>query len=81
MRIRVLHHDHCFDGAASAAFFSRFPWLLCNIVGGILAAFLSGVFQNELEQMLALALFVPVVLGLAESVSIQSVSLTLQILH
>src|ERR1051325_1493970 len=24
MRIRVLYHDHCFDGAASAAFFSRF---------------------------------------------------------
>jgi hypothetical protein len=24
MRVRVLHHDHCFDGAASAAFFSRF---------------------------------------------------------
>ncbi|HEY7390562.1 MAG TPA: phosphoesterase, partial [Bryobacteraceae bacterium] len=21
---RVLYHDHCFDGAASAAFFSRF---------------------------------------------------------
>ena len=24
MKVRVLHHDHCFDGAASAAFFSRF---------------------------------------------------------
>lgn len=24
MRIRVLYHGHCFDGAASAAFFSRF---------------------------------------------------------
>src|SRR6202162_6122747 len=24
MRIRVLYHDHCFDGAASAAIFSRF---------------------------------------------------------
>jgi hypothetical protein len=24
MRIRVLYHDHCFDGAASAAFFTRF---------------------------------------------------------
>jgi len=23
MRIRILYHDHCFDGAASAAFFSR----------------------------------------------------------
>jgi hypothetical protein len=24
MRVRVLYHDHCFDGAASAAFFTRF---------------------------------------------------------
>ncbi|MGC4052109.1 MAG: phosphoesterase [Paludibaculum sp.] len=24
MKLRVLYHDHCFDGAASAAFFSRF---------------------------------------------------------
>src|SRR5258706_12861803 len=24
MRLRILYHDHCFDGAASAAFFSRF---------------------------------------------------------
>jgi magnesium transporter len=63
------------------AFRSRFPWLICNIVGGILAAFISGIFQAELERVVALALFVPVVLGLAESVSIQSVSLTLQMLH
>ncbi len=64
-----------------AAFRSRFPWLICNIVGGILAAFISGIFEAELERVVALALFVPVVLGLAESVSIQSVSLTLQVLH
>ena len=24
MRVRVLHHDHCFDGAASAAYVTRF---------------------------------------------------------
>ena len=24
MRIRILYHDHCFDGAASAAYFTRF---------------------------------------------------------
>jgi len=24
MQVRILYHDHCFDGAASAAFFSRF---------------------------------------------------------
>ncbi|HTQ40506.1 MAG TPA: magnesium transporter [Pirellulales bacterium] len=64
-----------------AAFRSRFPWLICNIVGGIAAAFISGIFQAELERVVALAMFVPVVLGLSESVSIQSVSLTLQWLH
>lgn len=60
------------------AFRSRFPWLLANIGGGILAAFLSGVFEAELQKAVALALFIPVVLALAESVSIQSVSLALQ---
>jgi magnesium transporter len=63
------------------SFRKRFPWLLCNISGGILAALLSGVFQAELERVVALALFIPVVLALAESVSIQSVSLTLETLR
>ncbi|MGE5194156.1 MAG: magnesium transporter [Deltaproteobacteria bacterium] len=63
------------------AFRIRFPWLLCNIGGGILAAFLSGVYEAELKKVVALALFVPVVLALAESVAIQSVSLALQLLH
>jgi magnesium transporter len=69
------------QASAVAAFRSRFPWLLCNIGGGIAAAFLSGLFQAELERVVAIALFIPVVLALAESVSIQSVSLALQIMH
>jgi magnesium transporter len=63
------------------AFRHRFPWLGCNLAAGILAAFLSGVFQEELERAVALAFFIPVVLNLAESVSSQSVSLSLQALH
>jgi magnesium transporter len=62
-------------------FRGRFPWLLCNISGGIAAAFLAGIFRMELEKKVALALFIPVVLALAESVSIQSVSLALQLLR
>ncbi|WP_207399042.1 magnesium transporter [Bremerella alba] len=65
----------------SVAFKSRFPWLLTNILGGVLAAFISGIFQAELQEVVALALFIPVVLALAESVSIQSVSLALQALR
>lgn len=64
-----------------SAFRSRFPWLMCNVSGGVISAFLMGIFQVEIERIVALALFVPVVLALAESVSIQSLSLTLQLLH
>ncbi len=56
----------------------RFPWLATNIVAGIAAAFLAGFYEDQLEKVVALALFIPVVLALAESVSIQSVSLVLQ---
>jgi len=38
-------------------------------------------FEAELERVVSLALFIPVVLALAESVSIQSVSLSLQVLQ
>jgi magnesium transporter len=64
-----------------ASFRNRFPWLLCSIAVGILAAFLTGLFEAELQRLVALALFIPVVLALAESVSIQSVSLALQVLR
>lgn len=64
-----------------AGFASRFPWLLCNIGGGIVAAVLSRAFEPLLGKVVALALFVPVVLGLSESVAIQSVTLALHVLH
>jgi magnesium transporter len=63
------------------AFRRRFPWLGCNLAAGILAAFLAGIYHDALDHVVALAFFIPVVLNLAESVSTQSVSLTLQVLH
>ncbi len=60
------------------AFRGRFPWLLCNVAGGTLAAVLAGLYEDVLNWNHAvLALFIPVVLALAESVAIQSVTLTL----
>jgi magnesium transporter len=63
------------------AFRDRAPWLGCNLTAGILAAFLSGLYQHELNKVVELAFFIPVVLNLAESVSSQSVSLALHWLH
>lgn len=66
---------------AASGFLDRFPWLLSNIAGGLLCALLLGRYESLLEAAITLALFVPVILALAESVSIQSTTLTLQALH
>jgi len=73
-----VHLDDAKPTSPAVAFGNRFPWLLANIAGGLVAAFITGVFEAELQKAVALALFVPVVLALAESVSIQSVSLALR---
>ena len=59
----------------------RFPWLLATIASGMACAALSGVFARTLSEMLILAFFLPLVLGLGESVSIQSMALTIQALR
>jgi magnesium transporter len=75
---------HLTDGRQDTPLFAfrrRFPWLGCNLAAGILAAFLSGLYETVLGQVVVLTFFIPVVLNLAESVSSQSVSLSLQALH
>ncbi len=62
------------------SFRRRFPWLLCNVGGGLLAAVLAYVYE-DVATLAVLTPFIPIVLALAESVSIQSVSLALQTLH
>jgi magnesium transporter len=73
--------DGARDRSPLGSFRRRFPWLGCNLAAGILAAFLSSAYKDELNRVVALAFFIPVVLNLAESVSSQSVSLALQVLH
>ena len=60
------------------AFRDRFPWLLCNIAGGLIAAFIASRYEHLLRQVVVLALFIPIVLALAESVSMQALTLTMQ---
>ena len=65
-------------GTPWTSYLDRFPWLLSNISGGLLCAFIASQFEELLQQVVVLALFIPVVLALAESVSMQSATLTLQ---
>ena len=59
----------------------RFPWLMCNVAGGTACALLCGRYEAFLQSVIVLAMFVPVVLALAESVSMQSLTLSLAALH
>jgi magnesium transporter len=61
-------------------FRGRFPWLLCNISSGIICAFIASHFELLISQVAVLAMFITVVLAISESVSIQSMTLTLQVL-
>jgi magnesium transporter len=63
------------------AFRFRFPWLLASIGGGVLCALLVGAFEMTLAKSIVLAFFLALVLGLGESVSIQSMTLTIQALR
>ena len=64
-----------------SGFRDRFPWLMCNVGGGLMCALLASRYEQLLATFVILSLFVPVVLALGESVSIQTLTLTLQALH
>jgi len=59
----------------------RFPWLIVTILSGTTCAVVSGFFENTLKEMIVLAFFMPLVLGLGESVSMQSMALAFQALR
>ena len=63
------------------AFRYRFPWLLATIASGTTCAILAGAYEATLAQSLVLAFFMTLVLGLGESVSIQSMTLAIHTLR
>jgi magnesium transporter len=66
--------------SALSDFKGRFPWLFCNISSGIICAFIASRYELLIRELAILAMFITVVLAIAESVSIQSMTLTLQVL-
>jgi magnesium transporter len=69
------------DASPWRSFRYRFPWLTATIVAGTVCAFLAGRFETTLAHSLVIAFFLTMVLGLNESVSTQSMSVTIQALR
>ena len=69
------------DASPVRAFRFRFPWLLATIGSGTICALLASAYELTLAKSIVLAFFLTLVLGLAESVSIQSMTMTIQALR
>ncbi len=63
------------------AFRFRFPWLLATIGSGTVCALLASHYEVTLARSIVLTFFLTMVLGLAESVSVQSMTVTIQALR
>tara|TARA_B100000287_G_C20632572_1_gene780428 strand:+ start:203 stop:1573 length:1371 start_codon:yes stop_codon:yes gene_type:complete len=51
---------------------TRLPWLFASWIGGVVAASLIGIFEHMLENIIALAAFIPVILGMGGNIATQS---------
>lgn len=53
---------------------TRAPWMFCNMIGGLLCAVISNFYEVVLLKAIVLAMFIPLVLALSESISMQSMT-------
>jgi magnesium transporter len=51
---------------------ARLPWLFASWIGGIVAASIIGTFEHLLESIIALAAFIPVIIGMGGNIGTQS---------
>jgi magnesium transporter len=75
------HLEQIRGASAWRIFRFRFPWLLVTVTGGTVSAILAGFFEATLARSLVLAFFLTMVLALNESVSMQSMSVTIHALR
>lgn len=51
---------------------TRAPWLFASWIGGVMAMLIIGAFEHELSKVIALASFIPVVIGMGGNIATQS---------
>ena len=69
------------DASPVRAFRFRIMWLLATIASGTVCALLASAYEGTLAKTLVLAFFLTLVLGLGESVSTQTMTVTIQALR
>lgn len=57
---------------------ARLPWLVIGLIGGLVGAQFIGFFEEDLQQVAALAFFIPLIMATGGNVGIQSSALVVQ---
>jgi magnesium transporter len=63
------------DTSVLSNFATRAPWLFATWLGGLMASILIGVFEEQLTKQVALAAFIPIVLGMGGNVGAQTATI------
>lgn len=62
----------------SKSFRFRHPWLQGNLFAGFIAAAVVGYFQGTIDRLVALAVFLPVVIGQSSNTGVQTLAVALR---
>lgn len=69
-----LHEEDRVFSSAGQSIRRRLPWMLLNLAALFVAAWVIGLFERTLQQIVSLAFFMPVVAGMGGNTGIQSLT-------
>ncbi|GAA0342658.1 magnesium transporter [Bacillus carboniphilus] len=70
--------DITFDTPATVASFRRLPWLVLLLFIGLISGSIISTFQNTLDQVVALAFFMPMIAGMTGNTGTQSLAVVIR---
>ncbi len=79
MRLGGVAEDDLYAAAVDTTR-SRFTWLVINLATAILASFVIGLFQGTIEQMVALAVLMPIVASMGGNAGTQTLTVAVRAL-
>ncbi|MFA5536808.1 MAG: magnesium transporter [Bacillota bacterium] len=75
---KEINYGLAFPHRITSSIRSRLPWLLITLLGGMLAGSVLHSLEDELNKMVALAFFIPLLTGMGGNVGTQSSTLTVR---
>ena len=77
-RMASLSTDERVLDSASRSFRLRFPWLLINLATAFVAASVVKVFENTIQAVVTLAVFMPIVAGMGGNAATQTITVVVR---